>query len=225
HILEEVTFRNNGSGSYKMLIDMSEVKGMMDMMKGMANDSTGAAEGLGGAGAGEGDMSEMGKGLSDAANSLNKVQGITNVKQTNDTTNFQFGYTFDFSDIGALNRALKAINKEKYQSESGDVFRFTGKSFERLGAGDIGEEMKKAMAKGNDEAGEDTDMAMDMVKNFFGDMSYKQIYLFPDRAIKKQNNTLGEISEDKHTLTITLKPFDEEQQKKKMSVATAAKLK
>ncbi len=49
HIIEEATFHNNGSGSYKMTFDMSELKGMMDMMKGMGDqavtepaDSTGA---------------------------------------------------------------------------------------------------------------------------------------------------------------------------------------
>ncbi|MDX1912304.1 MAG: hypothetical protein SFV22_12500, partial [Saprospiraceae bacterium] len=40
HIIEEATFRNNGSGNYKMTLDMSELKGMMDMMKGMAGDSS-----------------------------------------------------------------------------------------------------------------------------------------------------------------------------------------
>ncbi|MCC7465121.1 MAG: hypothetical protein IT261_02570, partial [Saprospiraceae bacterium] len=40
HIIEEATFRNNGSGSYKMTLDMSEMKGMMDMFKGMAGDSS-----------------------------------------------------------------------------------------------------------------------------------------------------------------------------------------
>ncbi len=34
HIIEDVTFRDSGKGSYKMTIDMSEVKGMMEMMKG-----------------------------------------------------------------------------------------------------------------------------------------------------------------------------------------------
>lgn len=229
HILEEVTFRDSGKGSYKMMMDMSEVKGMMEMMKGMApTDSTGNG-GMEMPGAGGSEMSQMGKGLSDVAASLKNVQGITNVVETNDTTDFKFGYTFDFADVTALNRALKVINKEKYQSKDEEMYKFTGKSFERLGAGDIGEEMKKAMSEnsGAEEGGEEGggEMGMDMIKNFFADMSYKQIYHFPDREIKKQDNALGEISEDKHTLTITLKPFDEEQQKKKVTVATAVKLK
>ena len=230
HIIEDVTFFNSGKGSYKMTIDMSEVKGMMEMMKGMAPaDSTGGDSGGGMEmpGAGGGEMGQMGKGLSEVATSLKNVQGITNVVETNDTTNFKFGYTFDFADVAALNRALKVINKEKYQSKDEEIYKFTGKSFERLGAGDIGEEMKKAMSEndGGGEEGEEGGMDMSMIKNFFADMSYKQVYHFPDREIKKQDNALGEVSDDKHTLTILLKPFDEEQQKKKVTVATAVKLK
>ncbi len=228
HIIEDVTFLNSGKGSYKMTIDMSEVKGMMEMMKGMAPaDSTGGGGGMEMPGAGGGEMTQMGQGLSEVASSLKNVQGITNVVETNDTTNFKFGYTFDFADVSALNRALKVINKEKYQSKDEEIYKFTGKSFERLGAGDIGAEMKKAMSEndGGGEEGEEGGMDMGMIKNFFGDMSYKQVYHFPDREIKKQDNVLGEISDDKHTLTILLKPFDEEQEKKKVSVATAVKLK
>ncbi|HMX41240.1 MAG TPA: hypothetical protein PKD78_12965, partial [Saprospiraceae bacterium] len=221
HIVEEVTFKDKGSGQYALTLDMSEVKGMMDMLNTMPADSTG-----GGAPAAQQDnsMTQMGQEISGVATTLKGIEGITNVVELNDTAAFKFGYSFDFADVAALNRALKIVNKDKYDSKVDEVYKFTGKSFERLSAGDMGEEIKKALAEGGGEedGGEE---AMDMMKMMFADMSYKQIYHFPDRAIKKQNNTLGEISEDKHTLTITLKPFDEEQQKKKMSVATAAKLK
>ncbi len=86
----------------------------------------------------------------------------------------------------------------------------------------MGEQIKKAIAEGeeSDEAGN-----MEMVKTFFADMSYKQVYHFPERKIKNSSNGLSEISDEGHTLTITLKPFDEEQQKKKLNVGTVVKLK
>ena len=59
----------------------------------------------------------------------------------------------------------------------------------------------------------------------FADMSYKQVYYFPDRELKKSRNDLTELSDNNHTMTITTKPFDEEQQKKKVSVAAEVKLK
>lgn len=242
HIIEEATFRNNGSGSYKMTLDMSEMKGMMDMFKGMAGDSslTSGME-MGGDSTAiqtEGDytppatdtpevedpMGGLGEQMSSVAATIRGVDGITNVVEIKDTSNFQFGYSFDFVNVEALNRALRIINKDKYDAKVEEVFRFKGKSFERLGTGDIGEEMKKAMMNsGGEDGGEEG--SMDMVKMFLADMSYKQIYHFPDREVKKSNNKLSEISDEGHTLTINIKPFDEEQQKQKAGVATKVKLK
>jgi len=51
------------------------------------------------------------------------------------------------------------------------------------------------------------------------------VYHFPDRKVKKSSNGLSELSDDDHTLTITLKPFDEEQLKSKANVTTEVKLK
>ena len=219
---------------------MSEMKGMMDMFKGMGGDST--AMNMGGdstAIQGEGDysppaeageptadpMGGLGEQMSSVAATIKDVDGISNVVEIKDTSTFNFGYSFDFADVAALNRALKIINKDKYQSKTDEIFRFKGKSFERLGAGDLGEEMKKAMMANSGEEGEEGAGNMDMVKMFLADMSYKQIYHFPDRMVKKSDNKLGEISDSGHTLTINIKPFDEEQQKKKATVAAKVKLK
>lgn len=233
HIIEEATFRNNGSGNYKMTLDMSEMKGMMDMFKGMAGDSSAMnmdSTSIQGEGdytppadaATEDPMGGLGEQMSSVAATIKGVQGITNVVEIKDTSNFNFGYSFDFADVAALNRALKIINKDKYESKVDEVFRFNGKSFERLEAGDMGAEMKKAMMENG---GEDEEGGMDMMKMFLADMSYKQIYHFPDRAVKKSDNKFSEITDDGHTLTINLKPFDEDQIKQKASVNAKVKLK
>jgi hypothetical protein len=229
HIIEEVTFRGKGNGTYAMTLDMSELKGMMDMMKGMMPDSLNTdstailgSEAPEAAPAVDNSMTQMGGEISNVANSLKDIPGVSNVVEVNDTVNLKFGYTFDFADVAALNRALKIINKDKFDNKSDEVFKFTGKSFERIDAGDLGEQIKKSLAEGEEESGEE---ALDMMKMMFGDMSYKQIYHFPDRSIKKADNKLAELSDDNHTMTITIKPFDEEQQKSKPSIATVVKLK
>lgn len=216
HIVEEVTVRKNGSGNYKLMLDMSEMKGMLDMMKSMAPDSLQA-----GAAGSDGSMNQMGEELTRVAQSLEGTPGLSNIVEIKDTANFQFGYSFDFQDAAALNKALKIINKEKFDSKADEVFVIDGKTFERSTAGDFGAEIKKQLAESGEEgAGEQ----MDMVKMFFADMSYKQVYHF-ERAVKKSSNELSEVSEDGQTVTITIKPFDEEQAKKNPSVATKVKLK
>lgn len=232
HLIEEVTFKNNGSGTYKMTIDMSEMKGMMDMFKGMGEEgqeagdeettSDEAPDMDGGGGDEDNGMAQMGAELSAVAQSLKGVSGLTNVTEINDTTTFLFGYSFDFADVAALNKAMKIINKEKYDSKVEEVFRYKGGNFERLATADLGEQIKKSLAEAGDE---DESGSMDMVSTFFADMTYKQVYHFPDAQIKKSSNTLSEVSNDGKTLSITLKPFDEEQQKKKASVGTTVKLK
>jgi len=221
HIVEEVTFKDKGAGNYALTLDMSEVKGMMDMLKTMSPDSTGGE--VPSEAEQDNSMAQMGQEISGVASTLKGIQGITNVVELNDTAAFKFGYSFDFADIAALNRALKVVNKDKYDSKVEEVFRFNGKSFERLSAGDMGAEIKKALSESEGEDGGEE--AMDMMKMMFADMSYKQIYHFPDREIKKSSNELAELSDNNHTMTITLKPFDEEQQAKKATVATELKLK
>jgi hypothetical protein len=216
HVEEQVTFRKNGSGTYVINLDMSEMKGMMDMMKSMADDPSASEM------EGAGDFTQLGQQLSSVKASIEGIQGISNVRETNDTSSFKFGYAFDFSNVDALNRALRIINKEKYDSKSGAIFAYTGKDFERFSAGDIGEEIKKAMAESD---ADDDEQSMEMVKMFFNDMSYRSVYHFPDQAIKKNSNPLGQVSADGHSLTVELKPFDTAQQNQKSGVATKIKLK
>jgi len=237
HIIEEATFRNNGSGNYKMTFDMSEMKGMMDMMKGMGGDAAGTETGDSTNMSDGGDFTpppapapeeDPMAGLSDQFSGvtelLSKVDGITNVVEIKDTTTFNFGYSFNFANVAALNRALKIVGKDKFETKNEETFKFNGKSFERLNVGDMSSEIKNAMAGGGDE-GEDDEGQADMMKMFLADMSYKQIYHFPDRKVKKSDNKFGEVEDDGHTLTVKLKPFDEEQQKNKASVAAKVKLK
>ena len=231
HIVEDVTFRDKGNGTYKMTLDMSEVKSMMETMKGMTPDSatltmdsTAITDGVMPAEQ-DNSMAQMGEQMSTVTATLKGVPGITNVVEKNDTATYTFGYSFDFADVAALNRALKVINKDKFDNKTDEVFKFSGKTFERLGTGDIGGEMKKALAENEGQDAEEGASSMDMMKMMFADMTYQQVYHFPDRQVKKADNTLAELSDDNHTISITIKPFDEEQAKKKVSVATTAKLK
>ena len=242
NILEEVTFKKDGSGMYSMMLDMGEMKSMMDMFKNMAPgaDSTGTETGGekdmnsddvkpdGAEPAEEAtnptDMSQIGEQLTGGiATALKGVPGIANVVEISDTAALKFGYTFEFANIEALNKAIKIINKEKYDSKADETYKFSKKKFERLGAGNIGEELKKALTEGGEEGGEEG--SMDMLKSFFADMTYTQVYNFPDKKAKSSSNSLSEISNDGHTITIKQKPFGEDEAMKKAGIVTEIKLK
>lgn len=218
HIVEELTVKADGTGSYKLNFDMSEMKGMMEMMKGMTPDSL-KQEGAEAPQSNQ--MTELGAQLTSITPLLESLGGIKNIKEVSDTTNFQFSYSFDFENQDALNRALKLIAKEKYQAKQEETFLFSKKKFQRLSVGNIGSELKKQLSENEEAGGEEQ---MDMMKMFFADMTYKTIYNF-EKTVKSSSNKLSEVSADKKTVTLTLKPFDEEQAKTHPSVATDIKLK
>jgi hypothetical protein len=242
NILEEVTFKKDGSGMYSMMLDMGEMKSMMDMFKNMAPGADSSAAVTGGEkdinsedvnhdapapeeAAPPTDMSQIGEQLTGGIKTaLKGVPGITNVVEISDTSALKFGYTFDFSNVEALNKAIKIINKEKYDSKADETYKFSKKKFERLGAGNIGEELKKALTEGGGEDGGE-EGSMDMLKSFFADMSYTQVYHFPDKKVKGSSNSLSEISNEGHTVTIKQKPFSEDEATKKAGIMTVIKLK
>ena len=248
NILEEITFKKDGSGTYALTLDMGEMKSMMDMFKNMSPgaDSTGAvtgedgkdlntediqpadgdtpAEDGAGADAPPSDMSQIGEQLTGGiSKSLKGVPGISNVVELNDTAAFKFGYSFNFSNVEALNKAIKIINKEKYDAKADETYKFSKKKFERLSAGNIGEELKKALTEGGEES--DEEGSMDMLKSFFADMTYTQVYNFPDKKVKSSSNSLSTVSNEDHTVTIVQKPFTEDQAIKKAGITTSVKLK
>lgn len=250
-ITEEVTYRDNGSGSYTMKMDMSQLKGMLDMFKNMGDQGgaeapdregvvsdmepavegdkkpateeeenehvPGGAEEMGAGMPGVGDLGKMGEEFSKSIDNVKKVKGVKNAVSINDTTNLVFGYTFDFDNVEALNGAINAMNKDKFEGKPGNTFVASKKSFERTKANDLGALIAQAMSE-SDEGAE----GMDMIKMFFGDMKYKQIYRF-DRKVKKSANSIAEISADGKTVTLVSKPFGDSENGK--TVANVLKLK
>lgn len=219
HIVEELTVKNDGSGNYKLTFDMSEMKSMMDMMKGMVPDSLKNEETAEAPSANQ--MTDMGEQLTSVTTLIQSLGGISNISEMNDTAAFMFSYSFDFVNQEALNRALKMIAKEKYQSKADETFKFSKKKFERLSVGNIGAELKKQLSEGESE---DEEGQLDMMKMFFAEMTYKQVYRF-EKPIKSSSNKLSEMGDGNQSVSITLKPFDEEQAKTFPSVATSIKLK
>ncbi len=233
HIVEEVTVKKDGSGTYKLTLDMSEMKAMLDALKEMGNsndeeentdDNSVAEEPSDGEEEGkqEDSVTQLGTTLSTVAQSLRVLTGLSDIREFSDTVTYLFGYSFQFANIEALNKAIRVINREKYENKVDETFRFKGGNFERLNAADIGEQFKMMLTAVEEE---DDSGNTEMARAFFASMTYKQVYFFPDAKVKKSSNPLSELSGDGQKVTIVLKPLDEEQQKKKPSVATTIKLK
>jgi len=210
NIIEEVTFHNSGKGSYSMMFDMSGFKSTLQMFQKMVPPDTTSSTTASTPTAFNNPMSKDTSGLTLA---LKSVAGISNVLSINDSTNFRFGFAFDFEDVNSLNLALKTLHTSQSMGAMQDVsFQFNGKSFQRHGTGNFLEELTKSMARaGGSSADQEAPNASEMAlfRLFFGDMSFKQVYHFPERKISPKGDPLGEISEDQHTLSIVHKLFDQ----------------
>lgn len=196
-IKEDIHYHKNGSGSYTMLFDMSEMKMMFDMLQG--------SEEL----AGENPMEGMDESSEEFVRALQGVEGIEQIKALSDTVNLKFGYSFDFKSIDALNAALNAVNNQEDngQPKPDKITYFTGnkRSLTRTNDGGIVEAISKEMNLGMDES-EENAMAADMLKS----VKYTTTYHF-DKKIKKASNAAAVKSSDGKSISVEYYLFDQEQ--------------
>ncbi|MEM6347095.1 MAG: hypothetical protein AAF927_24690, partial [Bacteroidota bacterium] len=183
-IEEEVSLNKDGSGSYLMSIDMSEVMGML---QGMMGDNEEALDQAG--------MGKMDSTLQETANKLRELDGISKVKHSVEGFRFSIGY--DFSSLAVLNKAqsegnISALGTGLDPSMAGGAenFSLAKRTFTRAAApmDDLMEGMDE------DEAG-----SIEMVKMFLGEASYKMTYRMPGK-VKSVSNELSEIQADGKTV-------------------------
>ena len=191
---EKVEFNSDGSGSFQFTIDMGQIKQMLQMMESMAGEDEGeeGAEGEAAEEEKEDPMADMNKEFEDIIARLENIDGITNIKGIDDDEDFVFGYSFDFSNVGALNKAMFEIwndDEENPIPAGTEFFKFSKNGFERAGL--MG--MKESLSQ---EMGEDGASIPIMQE-----MNWTTVYTFP-KKIKNSSNDLSEISSDGKEVTV-----------------------
>lgn len=216
HIIEEITIRKDGSGSYRFVVDASEIKKMVgDLGKKMAEPDTTITDVV----LPENDslVTPKKKEHELTAERLATFQGLSKVAAVNDTANYITGFSFDFDNVENLQSAMISVGTASSMgawSESSDM-NWSKKSLTRDSGGETFRDIivQALQERGQDE-GKDMSGAEGIMKMMMGSLSFKQVYHFPDQKIKKCNHPGGQISKDKHTITITEKPFSEKEDKK-----------
>jgi len=174
--LEEITYHKDGSGTYQFTVDMSAMKSMLD---GLGSDEEKEKD----------PMKDIDGKFKELEDKFEKIKGISQFKNINDTSAFVFGFSFDFKDALALNKALLA--QDDQLASSTNLFSGSKRTLTRFNKGSMAETMK------NELAGEETDEEqMAMVKSMFGDMKLRTIYHF-DRRVKSSSNVNSLISSGK----------------------------
>jgi hypothetical protein len=179
-VREEITLNRNRSGTYRLVVDISGMSGMMDQLGETLGGEDATEEGGGPAGgAMEPDMAEQ-------ADLLNQVEGISNVSAVADGGGI--GLSFDFKNLTALNDALDVLAAQD-DSGASSPLEFTRCSLAR-GAG---------IGLGFD--GEQEEDGMDMLAMM--EPTYTLVFTAPRKIRSVSNEAGATLSVDGKTLTIT----------------------
>jgi len=153
-IEESYTFKKNGSGDAKYVIDMSEVASLIKM----AQEEEGVELGD------EMDMAIF-------SEKLEGISGISNVSALGTEDEFIFGVSFHFDGISSLNSALNALNsgEDVMSADDHTYFKMDGKTITRTHKMSQALDLDELLGSvGEGEEGEMEQMAM-----FMESMKYK----------------------------------------------------
>lgn len=181
--IEEIyTFKKDGSGNMKYVIDMGE---MMSLMKSMAGDSDEPTET-------DTMLGSVGNDFISITELLKGINGVSNINHSSDDEKFIYSVSFDFKDITVLNNALNEMFKDSTQTGYQQFFTQKGKKLDRNSL--IGNKMKAVMGTSEDK---------EMMEPFLDQMKYNMVFNFEDGVKSvKTLSTAGKLSSDKKTYSV-----------------------
>lgn len=191
-IREVVTFRENGSGSFSLSIDLSQVKQMMQgfgRQEEMEGDSP---------------FQNMETEYHKTREKLEDVDGITNMRFISENDGYVITTGFDFSDVSALNIGMDVVYENETEFEAvPEYYRFKRRNFERTASHNFLDLVKKEFS-GSDMSVEGMDLS-----TLFADVAYVNVIHFEDRKIRRVKSGDVEVSEDGATATNRYLIFNE----------------
>ena len=211
-IQENIFLKKDGSGNFSFVVDMGEVKSMMQMFDEAKNTSDDKGE----RNERKGSEKEKKKSSDKKLNStfeitrrkLLNTQGISNVKAIEDTANYTFGISFDFKNIVALNDAMNKLFEDDTATATKKVtyFEYKDRQFKRLETLDsksiLGKSSSLSLSgdnKNNDNFGFDAD-------KLFSTVTYTTNYEFEEKIISTQNQS-ALLSANMQKVSLKLYPF------------------
>ncbi len=202
---EKIIFRKDGSGNFTFKVDMSQLK----MFFGSENSSTTA---------GSEPADKLDNKLDEFNSKLEKIDGISNVKQHIDTTNIIVSISFDFNKITALNNGMHLIfndeddthqpsKKTNSDHPTTNYFEWKGNQIVRI-AEKKGADFLKAGILDKNATAEQNSITQQLLNtdDIFKTVSYTSIYTF-ETPIKESSNKKAALSNHKKMITLKCYPF------------------
>ncbi len=189
-IREEIAMQPTGSGTYKVVLDLSAHSKELKMVLAAAGQQEQNPFGAIG-----NPFDEVDSLFAASARELNALAGITNAREIRDQARFEFGMEFGFSDVNALNTALSRM-----QGGAGEytIYYTFAKSTlfkeNKFTLGKLVEGLKPGQANtGSEELNTH-------FQSLYNDLVYKFVFMAAAK-VGKSANAQAVLSSDKKTLT------------------------
>lgn len=183
-IRETLKINKDGSGSFILSIDLSQVKLMLEGFGG-GDDSENTSP-----------FENMEEEYESTRAELELIEGISNISFTSEMDGYIIRSSFDFSSIDALNRGMDVVYDNA--SEDGDVpeyYKMSKKSFERTANHNFLEMVKEELGTEEMQV-EGLDLA-----SLFSEVAYINEITFNGKTIKKVKSGLAVVSEDQSSVS------------------------
>ncbi len=190
-IKEILNINKDGSGSFSMVIDLSQVKLMMEGLGGSEDGETASP------------FSDMEAEYENTRSQLEEIEGISNITFTSEMEGYVVKSGFDFSNIDALNMGMAVIYEQEYEGIP-EYYKFNKKTFERTTAGNFLDLIK------NELGGDEMDVEGMDIASLFSEVAYVNEVVFYGMKIKKVKSGKAEISEDGSKLVNKYLIFNDE---------------
>jgi hypothetical protein len=181
-IIEQVFVRNDGSGNFNLVINMSKSKTKLNSVMKMKTVNGRKVP----------DKAEINKKAAEIESLTRKTPGVSNVKTSLDFTNFIAAISFDFSKVENVNAVVKNVSAEEKNPGATYIYGFKGNVFSRMNKFGIGEAYKKLSHAD---------------KEIFSTAIYTSIYRF-ENELASANNRSAKISPNKKAVMLKLNALD-----------------
>lgn len=192
-IREVVTFKKDGSGSFSLSIDLSQVK---QMLEGFAQSEEAA---------GGSPFQNMETEYQKTRDKLETVEGISNMRFISENDGYVITTGFDFASVDALNKGMDVVYENETElNEVPEYYRFKRRNFERTASHNFLDMVKNEFT-GSEMAVEGMDLS-----TLFADVAYVNEIHFEGREVTRVRSGDVAVSEDKTTVTNRYLIFNED---------------
>lgn len=180
-IIEQVYLKNDGSGNFQLLFNLSSSKTKLNSIMKMKTANGHRVP----------DKAEITQKVAEIERTIKNTAGISNTKTSLDFENYIFSLTCNFVKVDNLNEVIKKINdQEKNTKPVGKTYEYdvSEKTFSRLNTFILKDEYKK-MSNAD--------------KEIFATAYYTSIFRF-DKEVSNASNSESKISANKKAVMIKM---------------------